>query len=161
MEILKVILNSIWNSLVNTVLYWEHNYYKAVKGLERWLSSEKSLYCFFREPKFRLQHTSHVAHNYFKLQLYWIACPRLTSMGSWIQMPILMQTNAHMDGILCPLAHLSTGILSDLKLWRSYACCHNLCEFISVSVHLYLEDKVFLLSSIFSHFYNLYISSNT
>lgn len=40
---------------------------------------------------------------------------------------------------------------------RSCACCHNLSEFICVSVLFCLEDSIFLESSIASGFYTLFL----
>ena len=39
------------------------------------------------------------------------------------------------DGSLCPLPHLSAGILSGLNLCRFCSCCHNLCLHVSHSAH--------------------------
>lgn len=59
-------------------------------------------------------------------------------------------------GTLHPLPLFRAWILSSLTLLKSYACFHSFCEFIFISVLLYLEDSV----SISSISYNLSISSS-
>lgn len=49
-------------------------------------------------------------------------------------------------GTFCPLPLLSTGILSDLNLYKACVCCRSLCVFIPASALLCLEDFVSLES---------------
>jgi hypothetical protein len=64
-------------------------------------------------------------------------------------------------GVGLTLLLFSAGILSDLKLCRPYMCCHNLCEFICVSVLLCLEDTISFLFITIYESYMLSVSFST
>lgn len=58
-------------------------------------------------------------------------------------------------GTPCLLPPLSVGTTSDLNLYKSCVCCHNLCEFICVSISfVVLGRHCFVASSTPSGSYN-------
>lgn len=50
------------------------------------------------------------------------------AFASWCQLQIVVYLGV---GTLFPLPRLSSGISSGWKLYRSYSCCHSVCEYIS------------------------------
>lgn len=60
-----------------------------------------------------------------------------------------------MNSGLWDSSYLHAGRLTGLILWRSYECNHSCWEFMSIVALIYLEDTVFIWSSLISSFCHL------